>query len=367
MYTQQGHYFLGANTPNGFYSLYDELIDLRASDTLYIIKGGPGSGKSSFMKEISKAMVENDIDVEYIHCSGDPDSLDAISMPALGVAYVDGTSPHVIDAKYPGVMEEYLNFSSFYNNEELKKHKEEVIEINRTYKSLYARAYNCISAAWGVINETNNYVLDDDIYKAIHKRSKGIISREISKSGSKKPGKKVKRFLTGITCKGLVNRFDTIDILAEKVYELDNELGLAHYLLSDVAAAAINAGRDVILCPSPMDPDKLEHIIIPDLSLAFVSTSRSIQYEGVSYRHIRLDAMADGDKLKGYKQRIRFSRKTFGLLMQDATDTLADAKKLHDELEAIYNPYVDFTKVYDLAKSHTKLLLDKKANLSYIN
>ena len=33
-------------------------------------------------------------------------------------------------------------------------------------------------------------------------------------------------------------------------------------------------------------------------------------------------------------------------------ELLAQAKALHDELEAIYNPHVDFARVYALANSH---------------
>ena len=43
-------YFLGANSKNGFYSLYDELF--AGEYRLHIIKGGPGTGKSSFMRKI---------------------------------------------------------------------------------------------------------------------------------------------------------------------------------------------------------------------------------------------------------------------------------------------------------------------------
>ena len=42
----QIRYFLGANSPNGFYSLYDQLIDLESAQAVYLLKGGPGCGKS---------------------------------------------------------------------------------------------------------------------------------------------------------------------------------------------------------------------------------------------------------------------------------------------------------------------------------
>ena len=37
---------------------------------------------------------EQGLRVEYIRCSGDPDSLDAVVFPALNTAIVDGTAPH---------------------------------------------------------------------------------------------------------------------------------------------------------------------------------------------------------------------------------------------------------------------------------
>ena len=87
-------YFLGANAPDGFYSLYPELIDLERARAVYILKGGPGCGKSSLMRRVAQAMEEKGASVEYIACSGDPDSLDAVVFPALNTAIVDGTAPH---------------------------------------------------------------------------------------------------------------------------------------------------------------------------------------------------------------------------------------------------------------------------------
>ena len=87
-------YFLGANSPTGFYSLYPELIQPERARTIYILKGGPGCGKSTLMRRVGARMEEEGLDTEYILCSGDPDSLDALLLPQLGVALVDGTAPH---------------------------------------------------------------------------------------------------------------------------------------------------------------------------------------------------------------------------------------------------------------------------------
>lgn len=87
-------YFLGANSPSGFFSLYPELIQPRSARAIYILKGGPGCGKSTLMRRVGARMEEAGLAAEYILCSGDPDSLDALLLPQIGVALVDGTAPH---------------------------------------------------------------------------------------------------------------------------------------------------------------------------------------------------------------------------------------------------------------------------------
>ena len=85
--------FLGANSGGGFVSLYDQLLGERFDDLL-IIKGGPGCGKSSFMRAVANKLTEDGYFTIYVNCSGDPDSLDAVLFPNLRAGVVDGTAPH---------------------------------------------------------------------------------------------------------------------------------------------------------------------------------------------------------------------------------------------------------------------------------
>lgn len=86
-------YFLGGNTPAGFYSLYHQLSDPSRMRALYIIKSGPGSGKSTLMRRVERHAQEAGLETQQVLCSGDPDSLDAVMIPQLGAALVDGTAP----------------------------------------------------------------------------------------------------------------------------------------------------------------------------------------------------------------------------------------------------------------------------------
>lgn len=87
-------FFLGANTPQGFVSRFDQLADVDDGWRCYVIKGGPGSGKSTMMKKIAETLQAQYGDIEEIHCSSDVDSLDGIIVPGLKFAIADGTSPH---------------------------------------------------------------------------------------------------------------------------------------------------------------------------------------------------------------------------------------------------------------------------------
>ena len=92
-------FFLGANTPQGFVSRFEQLSDADAGWRTFVIKGGPGCGKSSMMKKIAEKLMESQNNIELIHCSSDADSLDGVIIPGLKVSIADGTMPHVVVRK----------------------------------------------------------------------------------------------------------------------------------------------------------------------------------------------------------------------------------------------------------------------------
>ena len=349
-------FFLGANSPTGFYSLYDQLIDPARAEDIFILKGGPGCGKSSLMRQVGAAMEERGLAVEYILCSGDPDSLDGVVIPQLNAALVDGTAPHVVEPQLPGAVERYVNLGACYHKADLLAQRDALTHCMRDYKGCYSRAYRCLAAA-AQIEEDMRALLDTPVLEAkMAKRAKGILSREVKKTGGD-PGRSVQRFLGGITWKGTLCNFSTVDALCKRVYELADTYGLAHGMLTHLACAAMGAGHDVITCPSPMAPDRMEHLLIPGLSLAFVTSTPALAYGGRPYRRIRLDAMIDPELLRRSKARLRFSRKVSAALVEEAIDSLAQAKSMHDDLEALYNPHVDFPQVYQTARDITQELL----------
>lgn len=140
-------FFLAANTPQGFVSRFDQLGNHREGWRSIIIKGVPGCGKSSLMKKIAEDFLEAGEDVERIHCSSDPDSLDGVMIERLKISIADGTAPHVLEPKYPGAYEQILNLFDALDMETLFHNREEIISLFDQNKILYERAYRFLSAA----------------------------------------------------------------------------------------------------------------------------------------------------------------------------------------------------------------------------
>ena len=347
-------FFLGANSKHGFYSLYDNLIDLEKAKCVYIIKGSPGCGKSSFMRKI-KNKLSSKYYVEQIFCSSDPSSLDAIIIPEFGVAFVDGTSPHVVEPKFPIAVERFINLGDFADSDALYNKKSQIIDITRKYKSGFERIYNFLSVAGAIESELFDIALGGADVTRIRKKAQGIIAREIHGNGT--GGETKKRFLSAISPDGYFTNFETVKTMSQNVYILEDNFGLGMFLLQPIADAAEAANFDTYLCYSPLTPARLEHIIIPELSLSFVTSKKSEPYTGEYKKKIRIDAMINPDILREKKKKLSFSRKLINASISEACSALHDGKFIHDEIEALYNPHIDFDKVYGLAEKIAKDLL----------
>ena len=99
--------FAAANGYCGFRSYFNEIFSPDSYDRLYIIKGGPGTGKSSLMKRYAGEMEGRGYEVARIYCSSDPTSLDGVISYSNGgrIGIIDGTAPHTQDTKYPGAID----------------------------------------------------------------------------------------------------------------------------------------------------------------------------------------------------------------------------------------------------------------------
>lgn len=333
------HFFLGANSGLGFQNLFGRFCEEYYYDLL-VLKGGPGVGKSTMMKKIGAAMEERGEQVEYLHCSGDPDSLDGICVPRIKTAVVDGTSPHIVEPKYPAAVGRYINLGQFYDIAAAKNARMEIVSYSDACGEAYQRAYHALAAARNLEDSRIKLLRDGFDYEKLMRRTEGIIAREIKGRGSGK--KDHYRFLESITCKGNIFRYDTVEVLCPRIYHICDSAGFASPMLERIHGAMRGRGYGAIVCPNADRMDEIQHLLCPELGVAFVTVKDCLESLRTPYRRLHLDDMVSRSHYKLWKGRLKFLRKMAATLREDGVSALRDAKVAHDELEGIYRPGVDF-------------------------
>ena len=256
----------------------------------------------------------------------------------------------MIEPKYPGAVERYVNMGDCYDTRALSALRQEIMACMSGYKGCYQRAYRCLGAAAEIWEDQRSALLTDALVQKLERRARGILRREVPRRKGAEPGQVKQRFLGAVTHRGRLTLYDTALAQCGKVYELADGCGLAHELLLPLLTGAAAAGWDAVACPDPMAPQRLAHLLLPGLGLAFLSTGKDRPLPVRPYRRVRLDAATDGEVLRRNRPRLRFAKKVAAALEGEAVASLARAKAMHDDLERLYNPHVDFGRVEELAR-----------------
>lgn len=335
------HFFLGANSGQGFQNLFSKFCEEEQHYDMLVLKGGPGAGKSTMMRKIGEAMEAKGEAVEYFYCSGDPESLDGVHIPRIKTAVLDGTSPHVIEPRYPAAVERYVNLGQFYDIAEAKKVREEIIRHTNSCKEAYRRAYRALAASAHMEDSAYQLLSESFDIDKLLRRAEGIISREIRGHGS---GEAVQyRFLESVTHKGMVGRFDSVECICPKVYHIYDSYGFSYPMLQKILNAVQGKNYGVVVCPDPEHMERIKHLLIPELGTAFLTIKAGEHCPCTAHRRIHIDAMLAPAHRKKWKGRLAFLRKMKQTLREEGVATLKEAKQAHDALEELYHPHVDFS------------------------
>lgn len=331
-------FFAAANTEDGFYSLFPEIFSPEALRRIYILKGGPGTGKSTLMRGIGFAAEANGYEVEYDYCSSDTDSLDGVRIPALGVAVIDGTAPHMTDPCYPGAVERIVNLGDAFDFAKLEEQRARIIEQISEKQTLYRRAYRYLSAAGRMEREISE--LSAPAFLA--SKADAVIARMVSSMKKAKRGGVSHRYLSAIGTKGLVF-FDTLFCKAEKTYAVTDKYGLGYLFMGRLRMALERAGFAMTVCQTPLIRSRTEGIFVEgeNVFFAFCGEEEELSCD----KTINITRFISKEYLASHRGRLRFSKRCAASLMDGALEALAGAGRLHAETEKIYSSSVDFSKV----------------------
>ncbi len=345
MHTER-HMFPGGNTSRGFFSYYQYILPQNIAEHIFILKGGPGVGKSTFMKKIAQKAAQSDFDVEFMHCSSDPNSLDGIVIPQKKIAILDGTSPHVVDPKYPGAIDEIINLGDYWNDEGIKNHKKQIMAESSEISRIFQRAYRYLAASALIhANLEEIYSMASDKGQ-VNKISTAIIEKIFDKDTiADTEGSYRKLFASAITPDGLKNYLPTLLNTNEKIILKGNPGTGTERILSAIADAALARGYYTEIYHCALLPDKPEHVIIPDKDISITVSNKYHTVPVGEYGCYNLDQFLNKKITENYEDYLQYNQLEFEGLLNRAIFTINSAKKLHDSLENCYIPYMNFDKV----------------------
>ncbi len=341
--TSTVRFFLGSNTPAGFRSLLPQFTDPTAGWRVTLLKGGPGTGKSTLLRRVLSLAQGMGAPAEEIHCSSDASSLDGVVLPRERLCYLDATPPHAVEPQTPGAVEQPLSLA-FWEEDQLYEKREEILALQGEIAAAHRRAVQLLGAAKAFLAEGEALSLPALDRSKITHYAERFAEREFPRLS--RTGREEKRLLSAPTNEGLVLFSETLETLCPRLFLVEDPGGTAAPLLLEaLRTEALARGLDIISCPCPLDPSgKLDHLILPSLGLGFATLNRFHRVTAPG-RKIHAARFLTSDPLTPHRARLRFLGKTAEFLLEEASSEMAGAKALHDRLEALYAGAMDFSAV----------------------
>jgi len=346
-------YFACANSCRGFINYFPSV--LRNMDRIFILKGGPGTGKSTLMKRIGWYFSEQGEPIEYIYCSSDSSSLDGIILREKRIAVVDGTAPHVIEPTAPGACEEYVNLGVCWDREKLVPYREEILDLQGKIKKEFKEIYSILAESkkiydrWSGIYRENR---DEEKLEQVAESVQREIFRDLVPTG--RTGMVTDRFFAALTPEGMVHYIENLTEGVGVRYFLKGAPGTGKSeLMKALLDAAEKHGVVAEVYHSCLDADQIGLLVLRELDVCIfdamppweVFPSREGDIMVDLYTSVIASPTEDENQAT-----LSLLLREYEDCMRDAGSHLARVHHLHDALEEYYIHAVNFNEIEQLTE-----------------
>ena len=321
-------YFCAMNSGNGFFGFYGEMIG--RADRVFVVKGGPGTGKSRFLREVGEAAEKVGGRAEYYYCSSDQSSLDAVIIDGKTLL-LDGTAPHEVGTSIPGLRDNIVDLGAFWNVSSFEQNRDEIAFLMKRKSECYASAYDLLAAARRTTLSTAEIEK-----RTIDQKSIDEFIEKVAKELPDGEGFAVKNVvLDSYGMRGRV-KFNTFAELSETYVSVVDTLDIAYLLNENLLELAKRKNISVTVARDPLIPERIDAILFDGVLFAVgrETVDDLCDYDMVDF--------LNKDEFKKYGKEIKKARKCRARLEELALERLADAAKYHFGLEKIYGDAMDF-------------------------
>lgn len=344
--TGEDAYFAASNSRSGFFSYYPQCFDTERIGHVFAIKGGPGTGKSYFMRAVSEHARRGGWQAEYVYCSSDPDSLDGVILTrdGNGVAILDATAPHVYEPTTPGVREEIIDLGAFWNRDALTAHADEIQAMNTEKREAYRQAYRYL-AAYGEMSENR----DELVAPYIRTDAMESFAEKLFWNVPRGRGfREQPALMRSIGMQGQVG-FDTYFARAEKIFLVEDCRGSAQYFMRILYQLAQKRRLRLRVSHDPILPERIDGLYLCDCDWVFaVGRTEECAYP---YKRVGTRRFVDTTAMKSVRAPLNHAEQMCRAMLGGARDALARVCEVHFKIEEIYAASMDFAAKEAFTKS----------------
>lgn len=322
----QRTYFLGSATPDGFATPF--WTEQQACYGYYL-KGGPGTGKSTLMKKIAAAFDGERVSV--YHCASDPRSLDAVVLEDRGVFVADATAPHEASTPLPFVTGELVDLGAGLAADRLRTDGDAVRGLYAQNQRAHAQARRGLTG----IGAMEDAAAAAGAAALQHEKLAGYAQRLAKRLFGTKTGDKgllLYRQCSALTPQGKIT---FVPEGFDRILLVDPYHAAAQTLLQMLTEEAVRLGKCCEVTRSQTQTGRpVTHLILPE-QRAMVAIAAD-PAEGDAGAVIRMQRFYDTSVLRQQRSRARFCSRMAAALETETAAILADALRVHDELERYF-------------------------------
>lgn len=328
-------FFIGMNSFSG----YRDMFGIKESelDGYFILKGGPGTGKSTVMKKMAENAEASGAAVTKYFCSSDPFSFDGTVIDNGGkrIAVCDGTSPHVRECAVPGAISEIVDLIEFMDKRKLKGKSERIIELSAKKADRFKAAYGLFDAAQKVRHELNGILTSACDTEKIATAAERIVGR-----AKKVTGERSLAVTEAFSMKGCF-ALATFLKKAEKTDFLTDRYGIGNIFLNLLDNGLTARGIRHTVTVHPIDPSVITAVYLPGQRTLY----SSVRYgNAVPGRKMNSERWA-AESIRENKDRLGLLLDMEKSLIRAGLSELSEAEKCHEALESVYSASMNFGKL----------------------
>lgn len=342
------YYYGGGNTSIGYFSLFNQLV--KSLKHVYLLKGGPGTGKSSFIKQIGSVLEGRGFAIDYLSNPTDKDCLDGLIVPALKLGMFAASAPQNIEPIYPGIIGKVIDLMEFSDLEKLQNYSNEIIRYTDEINDQYETAYEKFAKGVSIHKDKEEIYLSSMDFNMANKVTEQLI-QTIFSNETEKPVEQVVRnlFFGASTSEGVLNYIENITQDINKRYIIKGRSGSGKStVMRKIGHHAQKLGYSVDYFPCGLDPHSLDMVVIQPLNVTILDGTAP---------HV-IDPSRDNDEVvdmfelcmnpqveKDNADKLNDLDKIYKGIMKEGLWHLQLAKRLNDVLEEFYQKSMDFEQV----------------------